>query len=61
MSKTTNKRKAYIQAYNAENYRRVYLALHRTIDADLIDHLEKHDNIRAYIKDLIREDMKRSK
>lgn len=55
--KATNKQKAYIQEYGEINYRRVYFKLHRTIDADLLEHLEKQPNKNAYLKELIRKDM----
>lgn len=57
--KATNKQKAYIQDYNRDNYRRVNLSLHRTIEKDLVDQIEKQDNIAAYIKNLIRQDMEK--
>lgn len=57
--KATNKQKAYIVDYNKENYRRVNLSLHRTIDADIIAWIEAKDNIAGYIKELIRQDMKK--
>jgi hypothetical protein len=57
--KATNKQKAYIQEYNEINYRRISFKLHRTIDADLLEHLEKQPNKNAYLKELIRADMEK--
>lgn len=55
--KATNKQKAYIADYNKENYRRISLKLHRTLEPDLIEYLESKENLNGYIKDLIRQDM----
>lgn len=57
--KATNRQKAYIQEYNAENYRRISFKLHKTIDAEILEHLEKQPNKNAYLKELIRQDMEK--
>lgn len=57
--KATNKQKAYIQDYNEKNYRRINFPLHRVIDADILEHLEKQPNKRQYLKDLIKADMEK--
>ena len=46
--------------YDRENTRRINLKLNKKTDADVIRQLESQDNIQAYIKRLIREDMKRT-
>lgn len=57
--KATNKQKAYIQDYNAKNYRRIPFNLHKTIDAEILEYLEKQPNKNAYLKELIRQDMEK--
>ena len=43
--------------YNAANVKQIKLALNRSTDADIIEHLEKCGNIQGYIKSLIRADL----
>jgi hypothetical protein len=38
--------------------KRIYIELYPS-EADLIEHLEKQEKVTTYIKDLIREDMKK--
>ena len=57
--KATNKQKAAIIEYNKNNYRRINLSLHKTYETDLIEQLEKQENIAGYIKNLIRADMEK--
>ena len=45
--------------YNKENTKNVVLHLNITTDKDILEHLEHKDNKTGYIKDLIRDDMKR--
>lgn len=47
-------------ASDQKNTRCFSLKLSRNTDKDLIKHLEQQENIQAYIKQLIREDMKRT-
>jgi hypothetical protein len=47
-------------AYDRENTRRINLKLNKKTDADIISELERQENIQAYIKRLIREDMKKA-
>lgn len=49
----------YIAEYNRKNYRVVKIRLHREYDKDLIERLEKEKSMQGYIKNLIREDLKR--
>ena len=57
--KATIKQRAYIQEYHKDNYRRFSFLLHKTIDADLLEYLEKQPNKNAYLKGLIRQDMEK--
>lgn len=43
--------------YNAKTRRRVALNLNTNTDPDILEHLEKLDNVQGYLKRLIREDM----
>ena len=47
--------------WDKENIRRVVLKLVRTTDADILEWMESKENMQGYLKNLIREDMKRSK
>lgn len=47
--------------WDKTNIRRVVLKLVRTTDADILEWMESKDNMQGYLKNLIREDMKRSK
>ncbi len=54
------KRKAHVKAtikYNAKNVKQIKLNLNKKTDADIIEHLEKTDNVQGYIKNLIRRDL----
>ena len=44
--------------YIKENYRRHSIKVHKTLEKDMYEHLEKIDNIQQYIKELIKKDMK---
>jgi len=54
--KQSAKVKASIK-YNAKNVKQVKINLNRKTDADIIEYLEKADNVQGLIKDLIRMDM----
>jgi len=43
--------------YNAKNVKQIKINLNRKTDADIIDYLEKADNVQGLLKDLIRQDM----
>lgn len=45
--------------YNKENIKMVTLHLNITTDKDVLDYLQKKENKTGYIKELIREDMKK--
>ena len=44
--------------YDKDNTKGLYLKLNLKKDADIINHLEKQENVQGYIKKLIRDDMK---
>lgn len=46
--------------YQKSNIKWVSLPLNKNTDQDIIEYLEKQENKRAYIKALIRENMKKS-
>lgn len=43
--------------YNSKNIKQLKLNLNKKTDADIIQHLDKKDNVQGYIKKLIRDDM----
>ena len=54
------KKAAHVQAsmrYNAKNVKQIKINLNRKTDADIIEYLDKADNVQGLIKDLIRQDM----
>lgn len=46
-------------AYDKENTRQVRCKFNRKTDADIIERLEREENMQSYIKRLIREDIAR--
>lgn len=55
---TSEAQKKAVARYDAKNTRRVYIKLNLRTDADILQHLDRQENIQGYIKDLIRKDMK---
>lgn len=55
----TDKQKRYDQDWKAKNTTRVTVRLNNNTDADIIEFLDTLDNKQGYIKELIREDMKK--
>lgn len=47
--------------YHKENIKQINFALNRVYDQDIIEYLETVENRNAYLKQLVRDDMKRSK
>ena len=47
----------YLNQYEKENIRQIKLKLNRKTEPELIEWIEKQENIQGYIKRLIREDM----
>lgn len=45
--------------YIAKTIRRYVLNLNKNTDGDLLEHLEKMDNVQGYLKDLIKMDMRK--
>ena len=43
--------------YNSKNIKQIKLNLNKKTDVDIIQHLDKKDNVQGYIKKLIRDDM----
>lgn len=46
--------------YNEKNVKQIKLALNKKTDADIIDILDRCDNVQGYIKGLIRKDNEKS-
>jgi len=57
---TTEAAKAAKAKYDAKTARYFSLKLNRNTDKDIIERLEKEPSIQGYLKQLIREDMKRT-
>ena len=55
----SDKRNAYKAAWDADNTRQIKIKLNLRTDADILEKLSQTENIQGYIKQLIREDMKR--
>ena len=49
----------YLAQYEKENIRQIRLKVNRKTEPELLEWIEKQKNIQGYIKQLIREDMKR--
>ena len=60
MKKNSDARIRANAKYNKENIKMVTLHLNITTDKDILDYLLKKDNKTGYIKELIREDMKKN-
>ena len=48
-----------VRKYDAANTKQVHLKLNRKTDVEIIEHLDKQKNVQGYIKDLIRQDMRK--
>ena len=51
----------YLNNYEKENLRQIRLKINRKTEPELLEWIEKQDNIQGYIKRLILEDMDREK
>ena len=51
----------YLNRYEKENLRQIRLKINRKTEPELLEWIEKHENIQGYIKRVILEDMKRMK
>ena len=47
----------YLAQYEKENLRQIRLKINRKTEPELLEWIEKQDNIQGYIKRLIRDDM----
>lgn len=48
-----------IEKWQKENLRRVVIKLHKVNDSDIIDRINEEESVQGYIKNLIREDIKK--
>ena len=51
----------YLNQYEKENLRQIRLKINRKTEPELLEWIEKQDNIQGYIKRLILEDMEKKK
>ena len=51
----------YMNKYERENLRQIKLKINRKTEPELLEWIEKHDNIQGYIKGLIMNDMEMKK
>ena len=51
----------YMANYEKENLRQIRLKINRKTEPELLEWIEKQDNIQGYIKKLILEDMEKGK
>ena len=54
-------KKVYDIAYQKRNVKRIPLNLNISTDADIIAHIQQINNVNGYLKELIRQDIKRKK
>ena len=57
---TTEAAKAAKARYDAKTAKYISLKLNTNTDKDMIEHLAKQANVQGYLKELIREDMKKT-
>ena len=55
--KLTDSKREAIARYDAKATRQIHLKLNLKTDADILEHLDRAENIQGYIKELIRNDM----
>lgn len=58
MAAGSESKKAYDENYQKQNIRQIKLNMNRKTEPELLEWLEKQDNIQGYIKKIIKEDMK---
>ena len=56
-----NKRDEATQRYQDKNMRKILLKVNRKTEPDILEQIEKQENMQGYIKRLIREDIERNK
>ena len=49
----------YMANYEKENLRQIRLKINRKTESELLEWIEKQENIQGYIKGLIRDDMRK--
>lgn len=54
-------KEGYLAQYEKENLRQIRLKINRKTEPELLEWIEKQENIQGYIKSLILEDMEREK
>lgn len=60
MNETAKEKKtAYNLQYNKDHIVQVKFSFNKDYDSDILEHLQKQPNKQAYIKNLVREDIKR--
>ena len=57
---TSEAQKRAVARYDKTHTTGVYLKLNNDTDADILGKLERTDNVQGYIKNLIREDIKKT-
>lgn len=57
--KKMNKQSQASIKYDRDNTKRIFIKLNTNTDIDILDHLENKPNKQGYIKELIRNDMKK--
>lgn len=55
------KKKDYDVQFMREHYKRIHILLNHEKDKDIIEYLQKQDSVNQYIKNLIRNNIKKSK
>ena len=55
----TEARRRAVKKYDKTHTKQVHLKFNLESDADILNHLEQKENVQGYIKQLIREDMKK--
>lgn len=56
-----NKRNEATQRYQDKNMRRILLKINKKTEPEILEQIEKQENMQGYIKRLIREDIARNK
>ena len=54
-------KKEYDVQFLKNHYKRVHIILHTEKDKDIIEYLQKQDSVNQYIKNLIRNNIKKTK
>lgn len=57
MTDTSETKKEYDLKYQKQNIRQIKLNINKRTEPDLIEWIEKQDNVQGYLKQLIKNDM----